>query len=70
MLTFGEASGVEREGGILLDLVEVWDVGDMDSFESHFLLESDRERESFVGGDREGILEIVGRWRLEKGYLW
>lgn len=63
MLTFGEASGVERKGGILLDLVEVWDVGDMDSFESHFLL----ERESFVGGDREGILEIVGRWRLEKG---
>ena len=35
MITFGEASGVERERGILRDLVEVWDVGDMNSFESH-----------------------------------
>jgi hypothetical protein len=58
VFTFGEASGVERDGGILLDLVEVWDVGDMDSFESH-LLERERKR-----GQRRNFRDC---WRVEIG---
>ena len=62
MITFGGASGVERERGILRDLVEVWDVGDMNSFESHHLIFF-RERKQKQQGNTAGIQKAIERER-------
>lgn len=64
-LTFGETGGVEGERRILGDLVEVWDVGDMNGFESHMFGEK-RRREKHRERRREFSRKGQGRYFSEK----